>query len=217
MVYFKHTRWIFAVTLVSLLMTTMALARPSQRRIGADKVTSYSLLGLGSFDDDDDDDRGRGRGRRHRRDDRDDDSDRHDRRDRVRDRDEDRDGDDDGDRDEDEDLRGRRRSVRDRNHDDVFNRRDVERVALQNGARAGFRAGRNDRARGRDFDFRDHDAFRDATVGYRREFGDLDSYRRTFREGFRQGYEEGFGGRNLGRESRGSRIGDIFGGVFGRP
>ena len=89
---------------------------------------------------------------------------------------------------------------------------DVGRIALENGYREGLRAGQNDRADGRRSSYRDYSAYQDGTIGYRGEYGSVDTYRRSFRDGFRRGYEDGYGSRS-GR----SRVGDILGGVLGRP
>ena len=127
----------------------------------------------------------------------------------------DRDDDDDRDRDEGRDDRDRRERRRDRRDDRIFNRREIARAALDNGFREGFRAGRDDRANGRRFDFRDHQTFIDATTGFRNEFGNIEFYRRTFREGFRRGYEKGFGNRS--ERIRRNHARDISGRLFGQP
>jgi hypothetical protein len=129
----------------------------------------------------------------------------------------DRGRDDDGDdRDDDDDDRGRgRRRDRDRDRDDdgINDSTEVRRRALSIGYDEGFRAGQNDRAAGRDRDFDDHSAYRDATIGYRSSYGNQDLYRRSFREGFRRGYEDGYRNRNTRR----SGVGGILGDIFGRP
>jgi hypothetical protein len=66
------------------------------------------------------------------------------------------------------------------------------RIARENGLRDGVRHGQEDRARRRNYDFDDSSDFRNATRGYRSEYGDRDTYRRAYREGFQRGYEEGY-------------------------
>jgi hypothetical protein len=183
---------IFAL-IVAIIVPTAALANPPQGRgqgRGKDKLSKQEKKNA-KFKNGHDarDGRWDGRGPRDRDDDRDND-------------------DDDWDRD-----RGRGRRDRDRDDDDRGDRTDIRRRALSVGYNEGYRAGRDDRARGRDFDYDDHSAYRDATSGYRSSYGDRDYYRSSFREGFREGYEDGY--RN--RSSRGGRLGDILGDILGRP
>ncbi len=71
-------------------------------------------------------------------------------------------------------------------------RRDIGRIAYDNGFRQGMENGERDARRGRRFDIdRDRD-FRNADWGYRHEFGPRDEYRRVFRDGYRAGYEQGY-------------------------
>ena len=99
--------------------------------------------------------------------------------------------DDDGDR-------GRvRANYRDRDDDDDWEHRDrnpreLRRRAMSFGTRAGFEAGRRDRFYHRGFNFRNEHAYRDATLGYRRQMGSLDLYRRIFREAFVHAYVQGY-------------------------
>lgn len=75
-------------------------------------------------------------------------------------------------------------------------RNDVARIAQQNGYREGLRNGQDDRSRRRGYSYENDDRYRDATSGYRSEFGNRDFYRQAFREGYRRGYEEGYGRNN---------------------
>jgi len=121
---------------------------------------------------------------------------------------------DDDDDDDDNYRRGRGRGRdRDRDNDGVYNRTEVRRQALSNGYREGYRAGRDDRASGRSSSYDDHSSYRDATVGYRSDYGNEDYYRSSFREGFRQGYNDGYRNRN----SRSGGLGGILGDILGRP
>ena len=123
-----------------------------------------------------------------------------------------------GDRDDDRGRgRGRDRDRdwdrdRDRNQGTITDRNEVRRYALEAGYRQGHEAGRRDRANGTRSDYQNDHAYRDATIGYRNEFGDVNFYRQHFRQGFRQGYNDGYGNRG----TRG-RLGDILGGVLGYP
>ncbi len=84
---------------------------------------------------------------------------------------------------------------RDDDNDDGWDDRgrgEGRRRATILGMRAGFEAGRRDRVLHRSFNFRDEQAYRVATLGYRRQFGSIEMYRRNFREAFMQGYIQGF-------------------------
>jgi hypothetical protein len=86
-------------------------------------------------------------------------------------------------------------SYRDRDDDDRWDHHDrgeARRRALGFGTRAGFEEGRRDRLRHDGFNFRDEQTYRNATLGYRRQFGNLELYRRNFREGFIRGYSQGY-------------------------
>jgi hypothetical protein len=116
--------------------------------------------------------------------------------------------------DDDYDRDGRYNRNRRSNRDGRYNGGDVNRIARDNGYRAGYDAGRRDRADGDRFNYRDEGAYRDATYGYRSEYGNRDAYRNLFRSAFAQGYEDGYGNRN----TRGSGgWGGILGDVIGRP
>ena len=108
---------------------------------------------------------------------------------------------------------GRRDRDRDRDNDGINDDTEIRRQAVSIGYDEGYRAGQNDRASGRDRDFNDHPAYRDATTGYHSSYGNRELYRRSFREGFRRGYEDGY--RNRSTRSRG--IGGVLGDIFGRP
>ncbi len=85
------------------------------------------------------------------------------------------------------------------NDRDGRNDRDqLYRVAQENGYRDGLRQGQDDRNRNRRSDYQNSSEFRDASRGYRSEYGNRDAYRNAYREGFRRGYDEGY------RNSRGN-------------
>ena len=126
---------------------------------------------------------------------------------------------DDDDRDYDDDRynRGRGRGRRsDRDDDGVFDRNDLRQRAVEIGYREGYRAGRDDYRNNRGSDYDDHNAYRDATIGYRTSYGDRELYRRYFQEGFRRGYDDGYRNRSVNGSTR-SRIGEILGDILGRP
>ena len=88
-------------------------------------------------------------------------------------------------------------NYRDRDDDDRWDHRDrnpreIRRRAMSFGTRAGFEAGRRDRFYHRGFNFRNEHAYREATLGYHRQMGSLDLYRRIFREAFAQAYVQGY-------------------------
>ena len=74
-------------------------------------------------------------------------------------------------------------------------RRNVERIAHQNGYHEGREAGEKDVRHGRTFSFDRHGDWRHADEGYRREYGDREFYQHEFREGFRSGYTEAYNAR----------------------
>jgi len=67
-----------------------------------------------------------------------------------------------------------------------------EQRAYDNGQREGLAQGRDDARRGREFSYTRAGEYRDADIGYRRQDGNRDEYRRTFRQGFQAGYTEGY-------------------------
>ncbi len=68
------------------------------------------------------------------------------------------------------------------------------RVAYDNGYRAGYDRGLQD-ARGRRYDYRRDNVYRDGNWGYDGRYGDRDDYRRSFQQGFASGYDAAFYGR----------------------
>ncbi|MFN2515849.1 MAG: hypothetical protein ABR556_06505 [Pyrinomonadaceae bacterium] len=103
-------------------------------------------------------------------------------------------------------------------NDGIPDRLEIKRRAFAVGYNEGFREGQEDRRDGRRSGLNDFQVYRDATLGYRNDFGDIELYKQSFRSGFRRGYEDGFRGRQArpaGQNGRG--IGDILGDIFGRP
>lgn len=92
---------------------------------------------------------------------------------------------------------------------------EIRRQAERIGYEEGYRAGQDDRARGRGYDLESHGTYRDATAGYNSSYGDVETYRNYFRQAYRQGYEDGY--RNSSRSGRAGRIGTILGDILGRP
>lgn len=78
--------------------------------------------------------------------------------------------------------------VNDRN----LGRQDIRRLAAVNGYSSGYEDGIRDRRSRRNFDYRNHDDYRQATNGYDRDWGRLNDYRGYFRQGYVQGYSDGY-------------------------
>lgn len=128
--------------------------------------------------------------------------------------DDDRYDDDDDYRNDDDDNRYRR-NRRNSNNGGYYGSAEARRRAQEIGYEEGYRAGQDDRARGRGYDLDSHSTYRDATAGYNNSYGDIENYRNNFREAYRRGYEEGY--RNRDGRSRRSRVGTILGDILGRP
>lgn len=120
---------------------------------------------------------------------------------------------DDDDRDE-RDNNSRDRNY-DRNRNGSYSRTEARRIGVDNGYREGYRAGQNDRASGRNSDYRDLNEYRDASIGYRDSYGDRNTYERSFQDGFRRGYQDGYDNRSSRRGS--SRVGSVLGDILSRP
>jgi hypothetical protein len=69
---------------------------------------------------------------------------------------------------------------------------ELDRRAYSNGYEEGVEGGRRDARRGRSFNYRRHDEFRDGDHGYSRRFGDRERYRDSFRRGFVAGYNAAY-------------------------
>ena len=101
------------------------------------------------------------------------------------------------------DRRDRRNDRNDRNDrwDDRsggVNRQEIYRIAQQNAYSDGLRHGQDDRRRNRNYNYSDSNDYRNATRGYRSEYGDRETYRQAYRQGFQQGYNDGYRGNNTG-------------------
>jgi hypothetical protein len=83
-------------------------------------------------------------------------------------------------------------------------RSDVYRIAQENGYRDGLRQGQDDANRRRRYDYNDDSRYRDASSGYRSEYGSREAYRSAYRQGFQRGYDEGF--RRNGNNRGGVRL-----------
>ncbi len=194
MMNFENSKFTLRATIFALLLAialpSISLADPQGR--GHDKRNKKDVFVNGH---DARDGRTDGRGPKGDRKDRDDRDEDRDNRDRNRDRDRDRDG--------------------DRNRNGSYSRSEVRRVAVDNGYREGYRAGRDDRASGRSNNYRDSGTYRDASNGYRDSYGDRVTYERSFQDGFRRGYNDGYRNRAQGRNS--SRAGSVLGDILNRP
>ena len=71
---------------------------------------------------------------------------------------------------------------------------DLRQTALNAGANEGIKAGREDRRRGRGFNYNNWSAFQKATKDYSSRLGDREIYRQYFREAFSHGYADGYQG-----------------------
>lgn len=89
---------------------------------------------------------------------------------------------------------------RDHNHDNRYpgGRDSLYRVASEYGYRDGVEHGAEHRREGHRYDYTDPRHYKDATNGYRSEYGSKEAYKQAYREAFRQGYDEGFRGNSRG-------------------
>ena len=71
---------------------------------------------------------------------------------------------------------------------------DLRQTALNAGANEGIKAGRDDRRRGRAYEFRDESAFQKATKDYSSRLGDRGIYQAYFRQAFANAYADGYSG-----------------------
>jgi hypothetical protein len=75
-------------------------------------------------------------------------------------------------------------------------------TARAEGYREGFERGDEDRRDRRAFNYTDERTYRNADRGYRREFGDRDTYRRAFRGAYVAGYRDAYhGGAYVNRDA----------------
>jgi len=87
--------------------------------------------------------------------------------------------------------------------------------AVNNGYEEGYYAGQADREDGWRADYRNSDAYQDASYGYDSYYVGLDEYRNYFREGFRRGYEDGYYSRSqYGQYDRSSNKWNILGTIL---
>lgn len=70
----------------------------------------------------------------------------------------------------------------------------LRQTALNAGYNEGIKLGREDRNRNRNSDFRNSNAYQEATKDYSSRLGDRELYRRYYREGFENGYNDGYNG-----------------------
>lgn len=71
---------------------------------------------------------------------------------------------------------------------------DLRQTALNAGANEGIKAGREDRRRGRAFEYRDENAFQKATKDYSSKLGDRSLYQTYFRQAYSHAYADGYSG-----------------------
>lgn len=99
--------------------------------------------------------------------------------------------------------------------------RDINRIASEQGYRDGVDHGAEHARENKRFDPEGTRHYKNATEGYRSEYGSKEEYKQAYRDGFRRGYDEGYrrsGRGGNGRRNSRSRAGDILGGILGgRP
>ena len=76
---------------------------------------------------------------------------------------------------------------------------DVYRMAGEQGYRDGVDHGAEHAREGKRYSPESARHYKDATAGYRSEYGNKDAYKQAYREGFRQGYDVGYGRGGYGR------------------
>jgi hypothetical protein len=78
------------------------------------------------------------------------------------------------------------------NRDDRYYGNDIYRVAENNGYRDGVDVGNKDSRAGKSFRPEKSERYENADRGYRRDYGNKDTYKQAYRDGFRRGYEAGY-------------------------
>jgi hypothetical protein len=136
-----------------------------------------------------------------------------------------------------------RRNRRDRSRDDVYrdenvyrrddrygrndgyyggygNNNNIYQAARNQGYQSGLNTGSRDAERGQSYNPQRSRYYKDAAEGYNSSYGNRGQYQQAYRDGFLRGYEEGYrqyGGYRRNDNNRGVGIGDILGGILGRP
>ena len=103
----------------------------------------------------------------------------------------------------------------DRNRDYGRYGNDIYRIAQDQGYRDGVDHGAEQAREGKRYNPESTRHYKDATSGYRSEYGNKDAYKQAYREGFRQGYDEGYRRYGGGYGRRNSR--NILGNILGLP
>ena len=94
----------------------------------------------------------------------------------------------------DSDWRNRRGNRSNDGYPDLGGSFQLRQTALNAGFNLGTKAGREDRRRGRQFNYQDEREFQKASSDYSSRLGDLGLYRTYFREAFSHGYADGYEG-----------------------
>lgn len=100
---------------------------------------------------------------------------------------------------------------------------NLRQTALNAGYNNGIKEGRKDRSRNERYEYRDEGDYQKATEDYSSRLGNRETYRQYFRQGFANGYRAGYenggyyGDDDDYRRRGGGGIGDILGGILGRP
>lgn len=101
-----------------------------------------------------------------------------------------------------------------------YGRNDAYRIAQEQGYRDGVDHGAEHAREGKRFNPESTRHYKDATEGYRSEYGNKEQYKQTYRDAFRRGYDEGYrrdSRGSYGRRNSRSRVADILGGILSRP
>lgn len=115
---------------------------------------------------------------------------------RNRDRDRNRDYREDRRRERDNDWRNNnwRRGRYNDGYPDFGDSFNLRQTALNAGFNEGLKAGRDDSRRGRQYNYRDENAFQKATKDYSSRLGDRNHYQVYFRQAYANGYADGYSG-----------------------
>lgn len=100
----------------------------------------------------------------------------------------------DRDRNRDYDRGGRRRGRGGDDYPNYGGSFQLRQTALNAGYNEGIKEGRNDRRKGRSYEFRNSSSYQKATKDYNSRDGDRELYRQYFRMAFENGYDAGYNG-----------------------
>ena len=99
-------------------------------------------------------------------------------------------------------------------------RNDLYRIAREQGYRDGVDHGAEHAREGKSYNPEGTKHYKQATEGYRSEYGSKDTYKQVYRDSFRRGYDQGFYRYNNGTSTQGTqrnRARDILGTILRLP